>query len=182
MNQSILFSRRRFAAVLLSVLLGGWLVAAQPARAEERRFLYVAEPGIRNLLEYGGHGLLVFDIDHGHKLLKRIATSGLDEAGKPDNVKGICASADTKRVYISTIHTLTCMDLTTEKILWERSYEGGCDRMALAPDGKTIYLPSFEKDHWNVLDAMTGDVLAKVVPKSGSHNTVYGLDGKHAYL
>ena len=70
----------------------------------------------------------------------------------------------------------------TEKVLWERAYPGGCDRMAISPDGRVIYLPSFEGDHWHVVDALTGDVIAKIVPKSGAHNTVYGLDGKHAYL
>jgi DNA-binding beta-propeller fold protein YncE len=54
--------------------------------------------------------------------------------------------------------------------------------MALAPDGKTIYLPSLEKDHWHVVEAEKGDIIAKIIPKSGSHNTVYGLDGKHVYL
>ena len=54
--------------------------------------------------------------------------------------------------------------------------------MALSPDGRIMYLPSLEKDHWHVLDAPSGDVIAKVEPKSGAHNTVYGLDGKHAYL
>ena len=54
--------------------------------------------------------------------------------------------------------------------------------MAISPDGKVIYLPSFEKDHWHVVDALDGDVIAKIVPHSGAHNTVYGLDGKHAYL
>src|SRR5215471_12242038 len=53
----------------------------------DRRLLYVAVPGIRNYLEYGGHGLLVFDIDNSHKFVKRIPTSGLDAEGKPDNVK-----------------------------------------------------------------------------------------------
>ena len=147
-----------------------------------RRLLYVATPGIRDELQYGGHGLLVFDIDHGHKFVKRIATAGLRPDGKPDNVKGVCASAATGRIYVGTTKTLTSLDLATGEILWEKAYEGGCDRMAISPDGQTIYIPSFEKDHWNVLDAMSGDVLAKVVPKSGSHNTVYGLDGKHAYL
>ena len=52
----------------------------------ERKFLYVAEPGIRNYLEYGGHGVLVFDIDHGHRFVKRIPSSGLDEKGQPLNV------------------------------------------------------------------------------------------------
>jgi hypothetical protein len=36
---------------------------AQPPEGSGRR-LYVAVPGIRDYLEYGGHGLLVFDIDH----------------------------------------------------------------------------------------------------------------------
>jgi hypothetical protein len=54
--------------------------------------------------------------------------------------------------------------------------------MAISPDGRSIYLPSFEKDHWNVVEAFEGSVLAKIVPKSGSHNTVYGLDGSYAYL
>ena len=113
--------------------------------AEERRLLYVAAPGIRDYLEYGGHGLLVFDIDDGHRFVKRIPTAGLDEKGKPLNVKGVCASAATKRIYISTTKTLTCLDLVTEKVLWERAYPGGCDRMAISPDGKVIYLPSLER-------------------------------------
>ncbi len=156
---------------------------ASGADEQPRRLLYVATPGIRNYLEYGGHGILVYDIDHGHKLVKRIPlNSGFDDSGKPDNVKGICANAATKRLYITTTKTLACLDLETEKVLWEKSYEGGTDRPSLAPDGSNLYLPSFEKDHWNVVDAMSGAVIAKIEPKSGSHNTVYGRDGKHAYL
>ena len=165
--------------VLALTFLGACL---SPAHAEEQRRLYVAAPGIRDYLEYGGHGLLVFDMDHGHRFLKRIPTAGLDERGKPLNVKGVCASAKTGRIYVGTTKTLTCLDLVTESILWEKSYEGGCDRMAIAPDGKVIYLPSLEGPHWHVVDALTGAVIARIVPNSGSHNTVYGLDGKHAYL
>ena len=149
---------------------------------DERRLLYVAVPGIRNLLEFGGHGLLVFDIDHGHKFVKRIPTGGIGDDGKPINVKGVCASAANKRIYISTIKTLQCLDLVSEKLLWEKAYDGGCDRMSISPDGKVIYLPSFEKDHWHVVDAASGDVLAKIEPKSGAHNTVMGPSGRAAYL
>lgn len=151
-------------------------------KSGERRLLYVATPGIRNYLEFGGHGLLVFDIDDGHKLLKRIKTSGFDAQGKPLNVKGIVANAKTNRVYISTTQTLQSIDLLTEKILWEKPYEGGTDRMAIDPNGKFIYMPSLEKDHWHVLDAATGDIIKKLIPKSGAHNTIVGLDGKWAYL
>ena len=169
----------RFLAACLLWIIG--LTAVADDSAVSRR-LYVSTPGIRNYLEYGGHGLLVFDIDDGHKFLKRIPTAGLDESGKPINVKGICASAVTGRLYISTIKTMQAFDLNTESLLWEKSFEKGCDRMALAPDGKVLYVPSFEGDHWLVVDGITGDVIARVEPKSGAHNTVYGLDGKHVYL
>lgn len=177
-------SRRQFTRVLASAAAGlaasSGLAAESPARGL-RKFLYVAVPGVRNYLEYGGHGTLVFDIENGHRFVKRIPSAGVDERGKPINVKGICACAATRRLYVSTLKTLMAFDLVSEKLLWEKTYDGGCDRMAMAPDGKFIYLPSLEKDHWHVVDA-DGTVLAKLVPKSGAHNTVVGLDGAHAYL
>lgn len=173
---------------LLAVVLLGFVLSEFATRAaaddaqKDHRYLYVAVPGIRNYLEFGGHGLLVFDIDAGHKFVRRIPIGGLDENGKPRNVKGICARANTKRVHISTTHTLMCLDLLSDKLLWEKPYEGGCDRMGITPDGKSIYLPSFEKDHWHVVDALSGEVIAKIEPKSGAHNTICGLNGKEAYL
>ncbi len=157
-------------------------LCGQDVATERRRLLYVATPGIRNYLEYGGHGLLVFDIDNDYRLIKRIPLAGVDASGRPMNVKGVCASEETDRIYVSTLRTLQCLDLRSEKILWEREYDGGCDRMAISPDGKLIYLPSLERDHWHVIDALSGDVVAKITPKSGAHNTVYGLDGKWVYL
>ncbi len=153
---------------------------AAPAGAARR--LYVAEPGIRNYLEYGGHGVLVYDIDHGHRLLRRIPTAGLDEQRKPINVKGICASARTGRLYISTIRQLMCLDLVSEKLLWEKRYDSGCDRMAITPDGRTIVMPSFEGPLWYVIRADDGEVVARITPKSGSHNTIIGPSGARAYL
>ncbi len=165
-------------------LLATWALGVRIAGAapQEGRFLYVAVPGVRDYLEYGGHGVLVFDIDHGHRFVRRIKSSGFDEKGNPLNVKGICASAVTQRLYVSNTKTLICFDLTTDKILWEKAYDGGCDRMAISPDGKVIYAPSFEGPHWHVIDALTGDVLAKIVPNSGAHNTIIGPDAREAYL
>ena len=54
--------------------------------------------------------------------------------------------------------------------------------MSITPDGKTLYVPSLEKDTWNVVDAATGDVLAAIETNSGAHNTVCGFDGKRMYL
>jgi hypothetical protein len=161
---------------------GDTSLAAEKAGASERKLLYVATPGIRDYLQYGGHGILVFEINEGHKFVKRIPSGGMDEQGHALNVKGICASAKTQRLYVSTIRTLMCFDLVSEKMLWEKDYEGGCDRMAISPDGQVIYLPSLEKEHWHVVDARTGEVLKKIVTNSGAHNTIIGLDGKFAYL
>jgi hypothetical protein len=156
---------------------GGEIRANEPVRR-----LYVAEPGIRNYLEYGGHGLLVYDIDHGHRFVKRIPTAGVDSQGVPINVKGICASARTGRLYISTIKQLMCLDLVAEKLLWERTYDTGCDRMAITPDGRLIFLPSFEGPLWYVVRADDGVVIARITPRSGAHNTIVGPNGKEAYL
>ena len=150
--------------------------------AAETRLLYVAAPGIRDYLEYGGHGILVFNIDDGHKFVRRIPSAGLNDNGKPMNVKGVCASQSLGRLYVSTIKTLMCFDLLTDKLVWEKAYEGGCDRMAISPDGKVIYVPSLEKAHWHVVDATSGEVISKIVPDSGAHNTIYGPDGKEVYL
>ncbi len=75
-----------------------------------------------------------------------------------------------------------CLDLVSEKLLWEKTYDQGCDRMAITPDGQTIFLPSFEGPLWYVVRAEDGEVIARITPKSGSHNTIVGPDGKKAYL
>lgn len=168
-------------AFLIAFAIAGaaFLPSSLAAKGKERHLLYVASPGIRNYVEHGGVGVLVFDMDNGHRFVKRIPTFDHNPA---ENVKGICANAKTGRLYVSTIKRLACIDIGTDRMLWNREYEGGCDRMSMTPDGAKIYLPSLEKDHWNVVDARTGDVITRIEPKSRAHNTIVGLDGKRAYL
>ncbi len=168
--------------LLCAILLLISVPCARVDAEDVQRLLYVAAPGIRDYLEFGGHGVLVFDIDHGHRFVRRIPFDGRRPDGRPLNVKGICASAATERLYLSTLEHLICIDLQTDKVLWQRSYESGCDRMSIAPDGREIYLPTLEKDHWKVVDARDGHELARITLNSGSHNTIYGLSGKLAYL
>src|SRR5258705_9724296 len=68
-----------------------------------KRYLYVAVPGIRDYLGYGGHGILVFDIDNHHHFVKRITTGGLYPDKKPSNVKEIAVSISLNSIYITTI-------------------------------------------------------------------------------
>ncbi len=171
------------AHLSLLVAVAIWSCALSLAEAAEKdgRYLYVVCPGIRNYLEFGGSGILVFDIDNGHKFVKRIETpAGREE--KPDNIKGLCVCAATQRLYFTTTKKLYCVDLATEKTLWEKTPPNGTDRMSITPDGKIIYVPSFEKDTWNVVDGETGEVITSIETKSGAHNTVVSRDGQRMYM
>ena len=158
------------------------IVSEKTSKAVVKRYLYVAVPGIRDYLGYGGHGILVFDIDNHHRFVKRIATQGLHPDKTPSNVKGIAVSIPLNSIYVSTIESLQRIDLTTEKIIWEKQFEGGCDRMAISPDGKTMYLPSFEKSFWNVVDCASGSIIKKIEVSKRAHNTIYGPSGQQVYL
>lgn len=180
--------------VFISLLIAALFISSsayrpavqQPATtidvAPVKRYLYVAVPGIRDYLGYGGHGLLVFDMDNNHRFVKRIPTKGFHPDNTPSNVKGIAVSVPLNSIYISTLESLQRIDLTTDKLVWEKTFEGGCDRMSISPDGKTMYLPSLEKGFWNVVDCASGDIIKKIDVHKRAHNTIYGPSGKQVYL
>ena len=171
-------------AIPLPLLVALFLLPAcgSKNRAVTQRYLYVAVPGIRDYLGYGGHGILVFDIDNNHQFVKRIATKGFHPSGAPSNVKGIAVSVPLNSIFVSTIESLQRIDIASNKLVWEKKFDDGCDRMSISPDGKTMYLPSFEKGFWNVVDCATGDVLKKIDVYKRAHNTIYGPAGNYVYL
>ena len=165
-------------------LLGA--LASAPLAAQttnQQHLLYVASPGIRNYLEHGGMGVLVYDIDAGYKFVRRIQTwkePGPNE--KAENIKGITANAKTGRIHVTTINRTMALDAISGKQYWDKAYEGGCDRLAVSPDGKTLYIPQLEGPFWTVVNAANGNVITKIETKSGSHNTIYSNDGKWVYM
>jgi hypothetical protein len=54
--------------------------------------------------------------------------------------------------------------------------------MSSTPDGQLIFPPTFEGPLWYLVRARDGEVLTRIRPDPGSHNTVVGPDGKEAYL
>jgi DNA-binding beta-propeller fold protein YncE len=172
---------RRSLLLFVTLVLASSGISATEVDRKIHRFLYVVCPGIRDDLSVGGAGILVFNIDEGHTLVKRIETPASREA-KPDNIKGVCACAATGKLYFTTRSKLYCVDLMSDKTLWETSPPEGTDRMSITPDGKLLYVPSFEKDTWNVIDAATGKLLTSIETKSGAHNTVVSRDGQRMYL
>src|SRR5437764_13028378 len=136
--------RQMVAVIVLAVLTVNPPARCAERETGERHCLYVVTPGIRNLLEFGGAGILVFDMDNGHSFVKRIETLA-SKADRPENIKGVCACAATKKLYFTTLTRLYCIDLVSEKTLWDRALPGGTDRMSITPDGKTLYVPTLEK-------------------------------------
>ena len=155
--------RRNAALILLSAVVAV-LAAVRPVAQTHHRYLYVAEPGIRNYVEYGGVGVLVYDIDAGYKFVRRIPSQDVPDGAEPENVKGIAASAATGRLYVTTIRRLMAFDLTTDK---QALGQGHAGRLPIAwrsrPTAGLLYVPSFEGPHWTVVDAATGDVRAAIV-------------------
>jgi len=186
-------TRRNFFVVTLSciilVVATAWVLSSKANQQPKKgagltgRYLFVAVPGVRDYLGYGGHGLLVFDMDHGHRFIKRIETKGYHpKNNKPSNVKGIAISVPLNSIYITTLETLERVDIATGQVIWEKDIQGGCDRLAVSPDGKTMYLPALEGHTWTVMDCKTGDIIKKIDGFNKSHNTIYSLNGEHVYL
>jgi DNA-binding beta-propeller fold protein YncE len=166
----------------LSFLLSCVFGAAAIAPAADQHLLYVANPGTRNYVELGGVGITVFDIDKGYKFVRRIPTWAVPTGKAPENVKGIAASAKTGLIYVTSLDSTIAIDAVSGKKIWDKKFDGGCDRLAISPDGKTLYIPQLEGPAWHVVDAATGNVLDTIETRSGSHNTIYAADGSRVYL
>src|SRR5436309_4899440 len=102
MTSTLRTVRRSLPFLLAPFLLAAGAIAVDARNAgvdtPQRHLLYVAAPGVRDYLEFGGAGILVFDMDHGHAFVKRIDTPA-SQKPKPENIKGICACAATGKLY-----------------------------------------------------------------------------------
>jgi DNA-binding beta-propeller fold protein YncE len=179
-----------FTLPLTAVLVAAALL---PMRAQRpQRLLYAALPGVGggNNLAYGGEGILVFDIDKGHAFVKRIPLQGelgaplsTGRGGGPEAVKGIAAHAGTARLYVSTNRRVAAYDLSTDTLVWEQRYEWrGTDRIAVTPDGATLYAPMLGGPKWVVADAKSGAATATIGKPGTAHNTLISDDGGRVYF
>src|SRR5262245_41699653 len=103
---------------LICAIAATFAIHAESPLPKGKHLLYVATPGIRNYEEYGGVGVVVFDIEAGYKFAKRIPTWDVPAGQKPENVKGIAADAKTGRVFVSTINRMIALDAVSGKKIW----------------------------------------------------------------
>jgi DNA-binding beta-propeller fold protein YncE len=164
---------------ILPILVISFLAAL--AHAEDKHLLYLSSPDAAQP-DGSGNGVLIFDIDDGQKFVRRI-----DVPSFAEGIRGFCANAATHRAYYTTTnHRLGCLDLETDQVVWEKVYASGCDRAAITPDGKKLYVPTgwwtgegFSE--WFVVDAANGEITAHLPVKKNAHNTVMSLDGQFVY-
>lgn len=115
-------------ALLLLLIVTTALAAEQG----EKHLLYLSSPDGSQPGGFGS-GIMVFDIDDGHRFVKRIEVPSFKDGG----VRGFAANAKTHCAYYTTTTRLMgAFDLESEKVVWERRYDAGCDRAAITPDGK----------------------------------------------
>ena len=78
-------------------------------------------------------------------------------------------------------------DLETEKVVWEKTYDAGCDRSSITMDGKKLYVPtgwwySGEDSGYLIVNADNGELIKRVQVGPQAHNSIVSLDGKRMYL
>jgi hypothetical protein len=153
------------------------------AQSGEKRYLYMSTPDGAQQEGRSGAGILVFDLDAGHSFVKRIEVPVFKEG-----LRGFTGNAKTHSAYYSTTNRrLGRFDLEAEKVVWDRTYEAGCDRSAITPDGTKIYAPTGwwyqgADSGFLVVDAKTGDLLKRLTVGPMAHNSFTSLDGRFVFL
>ena len=152
--------------------------------SETRRYLYLSTADAAQVEgQAEGAGILIFDIDDGHKLVRRIDIPIFEEG-----LRGFAASLANHSAYFSTQNPrIGAFDLETDQITWEQTYELGSDRSSITMDGKKIYVPtgwwiSGEDSGVLVLDAENGELIKHVRVGSQAHNSLVSADGQFLYL
>ena len=119
-----------------------------------KRYLYLSTPdGAQG--GGSGKGILVFDIDHGHRFVRRI------DVEFKEGLRGFCGNAKRHAVYYTTTNRrLGAFDLETESVLWER--QGGHGWVTFSLDGRYAWCHTPD-----VLDARTRKIVATLQDENG---------------
>src|SRR6266571_339203 len=89
-----------------------------------RRYLYMSTPDASQKEGRSGNGILIFDIDNGHKFVRRINVPIFEEG-----LRGFTGNLKTHSVYYSTSNRrVGAFDLERDRAVWDKTYEAGADR------------------------------------------------------
>ena len=150
---------------------------------EVKRYLYLSMPDGAQKEGRSNAGILVFDIDNGHKFVRRIDMPIFEEG-----LRGFAGNLAKHSVYYSsTNHRLGRFDIESDKTVWEKVYDAGCDRSSVTLDGKKIYVPTGwwykgEDSGLLVVNGETGEIIKRITVGPAAHNSIVNLTGTKVYL
>lgn len=171
---------RSFSSLLVFALC---CVSRLSAEEPIHRYLYAATPDGAQTESASGTGILVFDIDAGFKLVRRISGPNLE-----GGIRGLTGNTDSRALFYSTTDKrMGRLDLETDKVVWEKQYSGGCDRSSAMLDGSKIFAPTgwwepTDNGGFVVIDGATGDELRRIRVGKGAHNSIMSPDGSALFL
>ena len=127
----------------------------------------------------------VYNINNAHALVKTLTFF----AGQCD-ARGIAAATPTHRIYTMFNSGgqghVACIDLLTDQVLWDHVIHPAVDRGDVTPDGKTLYVPSYEglsnSPYEFVVDAISGNVISTIAMPIKTHDTICSLDGTKVFM
>ena len=183
-SRAPLLSAAVASLVAILALFSVSLTTSALAQSETKRYLYLSTPDdAQRVGRADGAGILIYDIDNGHELVRRIDIPVFEEG-----LRGFAASLINHAAYYSTTHRrVGAFDLESEEIVWEHTYPNGADRSSITMDGSKVYVPT---GWWYigpdsgmlVLDARDGKLLNKIADSPRAHNSIVSLDGRRLYL
>ena len=169
------------AISILAILLS--LATLASGQSQTKRFLYISTPDAAQNNYKSGQGILVFDIDQGHKFVRRINIPEFQEG-----LRGFTGNLKTHAAYFSTSnHRVGAFDLEKEKIVWDKTYDRGADRSSMSLDGTKVYVPT---GYWDleadggllVLNAANGELVKRIQVGPAAHNSLVSLNGRFLFL
>lgn len=128
----------------------------------------------------------VYDINDHHTELKVIKLFACCA-----DVRGIAAAAPTQRLSVMYNRDgqghVASLDLTSDQVLWDHVlHVPGVDRGNMTPDGRTLYVPTWEEDpdspYELVVDADSGAEKGRITLPPRSHDTIVSLDGQRVFM
>ncbi|MBI1368673.1 MAG: PQQ-binding-like beta-propeller repeat protein [Planctomycetes bacterium] len=181
MNHSL---RQFVIACLASLIVTSAALAADDGAAmPDGRYLYMAQPDGAQTENRSGVGILVFDLDHDFRLVRRIPVEHIDEG-----VRGMTGSLVNHALYMGTTNRhLTAVDLETGKTVWQKQYPLGCDRSCITPDGKKLYVPTgwwyaADDGGFLVIDPADGSLMKRLSVGPQAHNSIAAPSGRLVLL
>ena len=181
--------RRIVISLFLTVALGlaGWIAVDVrfPLFSETQMLPTNALSTLRTLYAVNQASAMrgsisVYDIDRGHRFVKTIST-----VSNVADVRGVAVSTATGKLYVSYrthsgVGMIYCLSVYQDRVLWNRAIKPDVDRLSIHPNGRLLYVPTWEggsADYINVLDADSGDVVREVNFSNRSHDTQFPLSG-----